>query len=126
MNTDRLPYYHRPAAVHCCGQRDRVQAVCAGSSTPRQPYLTNRIAARGAGALPRYCDWSRGHPATRSRCPFLWIYRWKAWTSWTFGRKQRRGRTERKPDRRSMGGGKVQKQTYLDKQRSGRAVIILN
>lgn len=78
---DNSPYCRWPASVQCCGVCERALASLESSSTPRQPGSTNHIAARGAGAPPRCCDWSPGHPATRSRCRSLLTCRLTAWTS---------------------------------------------
>ena len=78
---DNSPYCRWPASVQCCGVCERALASRESSSTLRQPGSTNHIAARGAGAPPRCCDWSPGRPATRSRCRSLLTCRLTAWTS---------------------------------------------
>lgn len=63
---------------------------CVSSSTLHQPCSVDHIAARGAEAPPRCCDWSPGRLMTRSRCLSLSTCRWKAWTFSIFGRNESR------------------------------------
>lgn len=78
---DGSPYCCLPASVLWREVCECVSAWRERSSTPRQPCSANHIAARGAGAPPRCCDWSPGHPATRSRCPSPSTCQWTAWIS---------------------------------------------
>ncbi len=95
LRFDGSPCCRLPASVPCCETCECLLSWCESSSRPRQLGSANHIAAHGAGAPPRCCDWSPGHPATRSRCPSPSTCRWTAWTFWIW-RREEQERSHRK------------------------------